>query len=102
MAITGAPSLHKQLLFVPTVLGTFLFVMAGLDLSGVTEFVVGFLLLFVTAIPFQASYTSLFPEEPRRLREAKVASSILLLASQIAFWVILFVIASYWRSQHGT
>jgi hypothetical protein len=102
MAITGGPSLHKQLLFSPTVLGTALFVMAGLDLSGVLNFVTFFVLLFVTAIPFQFSYTSLFPEEPRRLREANVGSSMLLLLSQIAFWIVLFMIFSHWRGQHGT
>jgi hypothetical protein len=102
MAITGAPSLHKQLLFLPTVLGTLVFVMAGLDIGGVMYFVVSFVLLFVTAVPFQFGYTSLFPEEPRRLREAKVSSSMLLLASQIALWIMLFVIVNYWRSQHGT
>jgi hypothetical protein len=102
MAITGAPGLHKQLLFVPTVLGTSIFVLAGLDIGGVMFFVVSFLLLFVTAIPFQFTYISLFPEEPGRLREAKVGSSVLLLVSQIAFWIMLFIIASYWRNQHGT
>jgi len=102
MVITGGPGLHKQLLFLPTAFGTFIFVMAGLDIGGAMFFLVSFALLFVTAIPFQFTYTSLFPEEPRRLREAKVGPSVLLLASQIAFWIMLFVIASYWRRQHGT
>src|SRR5262245_50742948 len=102
MAITGAPSLHKQLLFLPTLLGTLIFVMAGLNIGGAMYFVVSFILLFVTAIPFQLSYASLFPEEPRRLREAKFSSSMLLVGGQVAFWVMLFLIASHWRSQHGT
>ena len=102
MAITGGPCLHKQLLFLPSVLGTLAFVMAGLDISGVMYFVASFGLLFLTAIPFQLTYTSLFPEEPLQLRDAKVSSSLLVLAGQIVFWVLLFVIISHWRSQNGT
>jgi hypothetical protein len=96
------PSLHKQLLFVPTVAGSLLFVMAGLDIGGLMTFVAVFLLLSVTAIPFQYTYASLFPIQPQRLREAKLAPSFVLFAAQVLFWAILFVLGSYWRSNHGT
>src|SRR5947207_3372214 len=96
------PSLHKQLLFLPTAVGTTLFVMAGLNISGVMKFVAGFVLLLVTAIPFQHSYASLFPVQPRRLRDARLAPSAVLIAGQVLFWAGLFVLFSYWRSNRGT
>ncbi|TLS19072.1 MAG: hypothetical protein FDZ72_06120 [Betaproteobacteria bacterium] len=95
------PSLHKQLMFAPTVVGTSLFVMAALNIDGVMNFIGYFALLFVTAIPFQYSYRSLFPIEPKRLSEAKILSSALLIGGQIVFWVSLFALASNMASRHG-
>jgi hypothetical protein len=94
------PSLHKQLMFIPTFLGASLFAMAVLNISGLMYFVGSFVLLFVTAIPFLYSYRLLFPVEPYRLREAKVAPSVLLIGGQIAFWVCLFALASH-TARHG-
>lgn len=96
------PTLHRQLMFLPTVVGTVLFVIAALEVSGIMEFIGTFSLLLVTAIPFQYTYTSLFPVEPRQLREVRVVPSILLFSGQVLFWVGLFVIASHWGSTHGT
>jgi hypothetical protein len=96
------PSVHKQLLFLPTVVGTMLFVMAGLDISGFMIFVAAFVLLFVTAIPFQYTYTTLFPIQPERVLEAKLGRSVLFFSAQLVFWAGLFVLAGYWRATHGT
>lgn len=98
----GRLSFHKELMFLPTVLGTSLFVMAALNIGGVMNFVGFFALLFVTAIPFQYSYRSLFPIEPQRLREAKLIPSLLLVGGQVVFWVGLFVLASHVGAGHGT
>ena len=89
-------------MFLPTVVGTVLFVIAALDVSEIMEFVGIFSLLLVTAIPFQYTYASLFPIEPRRLREVRVVPSILLFSGQVLFWVGLFVLASHWGSTLGT
>ena len=96
------PSLHKQLLFLPTVIGTMLFVMAGLDIGGFLTFVAAFVLLFVTAVPFQYTYTTLFPTQPERVLQAKLGRSVLLLIAQLLFWAGLFALASYWRATQGT
>jgi len=82
-------------MFVPTVVGTCLFVMAALDIDGLNYFPALFALLFVTAIPFQYSYRLLFPIEPQRLNEAKVVPSVLLIGGQIAFWAGLFVLCNH-------
>jgi hypothetical protein len=79
-----------------------LFVMSGLGISGPMTFVVAFVLLFVQGVVFQHTYVSLFPVQPHRLRQAKVAPSILLFALQVFFWVVVLVLARYWRANHGT
>lgn len=100
--MSDRPSLHKQLMYMPTVTGTILFVMAALNLSGLMNLVGTIVLLFVTAVPFQYSYSSLFPIEPSRLREAKILPSFLLFATQVVFWVLLFVVASRVGESHVT
>ena len=100
--VADRPTLHRQLMFLPTVVGTVLFVIAALEVSEIMEFIGTFSLLLVTAIPFQYTYTSLFPIEPRHLREVRLVPSILLFSGQVLFWVGLFVIASHWGSTHGT
>lgn len=89
-------------MYLPTVAGTVLFVMAGFDLSGLMNFIATLVLLVLTAIPFQYSYHSLFPVEPARLREARIALSLLFFTAQALFWVALFVTASYLEKRHGT
>ena len=83
-------------MFIPTVVGTCLFVMAALNISdGLNYFLALSALIFVTSIPFHYSYRFLFPIEPQRLKEATVVPSALLIGGQIAFWVSLFALAKY-------
>src|SRR5471030_2621556 len=96
------PSLHKELLFVPTLIGTMLFVIGALNISGVMEFVVFFTLLVLTAIPFQHLYSSFFPKEPQTLGQVKVGSSVVVLLIQCGFWIALFLLANYWQANHVT
>lgn len=89
-------------MFLPTVVGTVLFVIVALEVSEILEFIGIFALLLLTAIPFQYTYASLFPVEPRYFREVRVVPSILFFLGQVFFWISLFVIASHWGSTHGT
>jgi len=100
--VADRPSLHKQLMFLPSVAGTALFVTAPLGVGGFMNFVWFMALLFLATIPFQYSYGSLFPVEPHQLREANVLPSILLVAGQLVFWVALFLLVSRLASQNGT
>lgn len=61
-----------------------------------------FALLFVTAIPFQYSYGSLFPIEPRHLSEVKLIPSALLFSGQVLFWVGFIALVGQVGAKHGT
>ena len=99
--MTDRPSVHKQLMFLPNFIGASLFVRIALGITGFVHFAWALGLVFLTTIPFQYTYNSLFPVEPRRLREAGVMRSILLLAGQITFWAGIFLMASHIASQRG-